>query len=43
MENEFLSDIQAIRQRAWRHMELGPVTESYHAEGLATLLAQINP
>jgi bacterioferritin len=32
MANEFLSDIQALRERARRHIERGAVTEGYRAD-----------
>lgn len=31
-ERPFLTDIQTIRERARRHMEMGPVTEGYKAD-----------
>jgi bacterioferritin len=41
MPNEFLSDIQAIRQRARQHIENGPVTAGYRGD-LTTILRLLN-
>ena len=41
MSEEFLSDIQALRSRARRHIERGAVTEGYQAD-LATVIRLLN-
>ncbi len=41
MQEEFLSDIQALRSRARRHIERGAVTEGYQAD-LNTVIRLLN-